>query len=256
MPRTDPSAAPMLIKNIADKIQQDQVTFVVGAGMSTLANTINGEPFPSSVGLATSLATHFHLRLAPPDKTNLAYVAQVVETEHGRDALHTWLEHQLSFDPNAIPREHKVLMKLATRVVTTNYDTLLDEAARALAPTKTFRVIRRPVDCSSLDGPILIKAHGCITVKESVVITTTDYLNRLSRETILDTALRLLYAASDLVLLGFGAQDIDFLLKLNQIREDLGPFVHPLVAVMNCRSRVNLSVNCRVKMSLGGFKGE
>jgi hypothetical protein len=23
-----------------------------------------------------------------------------------------------------------------------------------------------------------------------------------------------------------------------------------------CRSRVNLSVNCRVKMSLGGFKGE
>jgi len=163
MPRTDPSAAPMLIKNIADKIQQDQVTFVVGAGMSTLANTINGEPFPSSVGLATSLATHFHLRLAPPDKTNLAYVAQVVETEHGRDALHTWLEHQLSFDPNAIPREHKVLMKLATRVVTTNYDTLLDEAARALAPTKTFRVIRRPVDCSSLDGPILIKArlhHG------------------------------------------------------------------------------------------------
>jgi hypothetical protein len=117
--------------------------------------------------------------------------------------------------------------------VTTNYDTLLEEAARTLAPTKTFRVIRKTDECSSIRSPILIKAHGCITMGDTVVITTNDFVKQLSRETILDSALKLLYATSDLVLLGFGARDIDFLLKLHQIQVDLAQSARPIVAVMN-----------------------
>jgi len=213
------------ITEIARAIQEDRVVFVVGSGMSTSVG------LPTSAELSIRLNEKFKIGLEAPECYDLQLVAKLVEIESGRDRLVEALRDILQFSgPSS--EAHQLLVKIARKIVTTNYDTLIEEAVRFSGRPKRFKVIKRPTDCSNLTPPALIKAHGCITDKETLIITLNDYLERIAARDLLQTALKIWYSTNDLLLLGYSARDVDFLLSLHEIRKELGRFAGRAYAVV------------------------
>ena len=107
--------------------------------------------------------------------------AQVYELKHGRDDLVSFLAHHIETiaDP---PESYRPITALPFRmIVSLNYDTLLEEVLSrdGIEYQKVFnshQLQRRR------QGELrIVKPHGCITERESMVITEEDQLDFLAR---------------------------------------------------------------------------
>jgi hypothetical protein len=158
------------IDDIVRAIEQDRVVFVVGSGMSRLAG------LPTGQELASQLNESFQLGLARPECDDLQKVSMLIECQSGRSSLVDAVIAALNRPSTEVSQAHRTLVKIARKIVTTNYDRVIENAACKSVPAKELKVIKRPADCSSLTPPFLIKSHGCITDKETIVVTSVDYL--------------------------------------------------------------------------------
>ena len=105
-------------------------------------------------------------------------MARDYQVLHERHALIEFLKSVLD-DPHLSPtRVHQLIADLSmpfTKIITTNYDRLLERALRRVR--KGFVLIVRDSDVPYFDETkiILIKIQGCITQPDSLVITEDDY---------------------------------------------------------------------------------
>lgn len=246
----------MPMEQIVRAIEEDRVLFVVGAGMSTAAG------LPTSQQLSTKLNRTFGLNLRWPDSHNLQLVAQFVESKrNGRARLLKELKSNLMPGSSKPTSAHRLLVSMAKKIVTTNFDTLIEDAASVMKPTRGYRTITKPTDCSNLTPPFIIKNHGCITDERTLVITQNDYLEKVAYGDLLETVLKVLYCSHDLVLLGYSAKDIDFILKLYDIRQQLGKFSGKVFAVLkdldrSTRQYLHASQITPIKMDVAKFLGK
>ncbi|MGV2287834.1 SIR2 family protein [Trinickia sp. YCB016] len=129
-----------------------------------------------------------------------------------------------SFKPAEI---HRLLIELGpTSFVTTNYDTLIEDAAdnnfvsRAgrrlqVVNNRNFVEIGQIIQSSSRD--FIFKYHGDIRDSESIILTREQYQSLKSKFRIVNDALTVLLATRPVVMIGFGLRDPDFL----SIKDDL-----------------------------------
>lgn len=145
-------------------------------------------------------------------------------------------------DDTSKPAEiHQLLLNLGINCfITTNFDQLLERAIGINGKSPRFKVItntdvQKCADlCAIKSRNFIFKPHGDIKDADSIVLTNTDYCDmyengrRFYAHRTLDTLL----ATRNIVFVGFGLTDPDFLCIMNRFRNDYKQSVVEKYAIM------------------------
>jgi SIR2-like domain len=199
---------------------------IIGAGFSRNAHVPSGDLPPDWRGLGKMLAADMpELEYDGPLDAISAY-----QQAFGRSALIDRLADLLRVHDAQPGPVHISFARLGfERVVTTNFDTLLEKAYESVQ-----RACLPLVEESQLSnrnyypGPRLLKLHGDLLHPNRLVLTEDDYDGFLSRNPLMATSLGALLIDHTAVLVGYSLDDPDLRQLLSLIKDRLGPLAPPL----------------------------
>ena len=117
---------------------------------------------------------------------------------------------------------HDLLYKLTTQmIVTTNYDNLLEQAAKRLGLVHRSIVKEQDVAYWSDNELKIIKMHGSLEdplIPDSVIFTRKDYEAYILKRPTLSLLLQFIMTTKCLILIGYSAQDPDFIAINDMVR--------------------------------------
>ncbi|NLH83360.1 MAG: SIR2 family protein, partial [Phyllobacteriaceae bacterium] len=147
-------------------------------------------------------------------------IAEEFRAGLGDAALTDFLRRSIrddTFEPGLI---HRDLLDLPwADVLTTNYDTLLERAAKD-AP-RGYDIVVKESDLPHAQGPRIIKLHGSLGDGASVVISEEDYRTYPQRRAAFVNTARQVFIENELCLLGFSGDDPNFLQWAGWVRDRL-----------------------------------
>jgi hypothetical protein len=201
---------------LLEQLGKGNVVLFCGAGIS-----ISEDGIPSGSQLARELAQ----RAGLGDVGNVSFpeVAQSYELEMGTQSLIAYVTERVD-DPRFIPlRMHHLIAALPfKRIITTNWDNLLEEALRQAR--KPFVKVVRDESISYADDEkiLLIKLHGSAEQKDTIVITGDDYYDVFARLPQVANLVQSFFATKTLLFLGYGLADEDFKRLYMEVVRHLG----------------------------------
>ena len=220
-PMRDPTASP-LWRELVRAGAEGHLVVLVGAGASVQAG------LPGWDKLLDELFSRAHDDAFPEQQAHLR-AAQEFERSERAEALvrvmgRPWLENAIverlsapSLQP--APVHHALVALPGTRLLTTNYDTLLEQAGEAnghplegVTAADTAKLAR--------DQPMVLKLHGCVTRPETIVLTVAgrDGLRHRSPAAWRDRLKSYLQPPSCLVMVGYGFGDSNIQGVLAELR--------------------------------------
>ncbi len=209
---------------------------MVGAGMS-----LNARPYdPSARPMLTwsQLSERLVEAMYPPNGAESAArtkavaalsspggflrVAQEAEALLGRPALDSIIAEavpDLDHEPGEL---HGMLMDLPwADVLTTNYDTLLERAAR-LVQARSYSVVTTAEDLGSSAPPRIVKLHGSLPSRRPFVLTEEDFRRYPSDNPAFVNFARQVILETSVCMIGFSGEDPNFLAWIGWVRDILG----------------------------------
>lgn len=190
---------------LIDEILRGNCVLFLGAGIS------------SEVGMPSS--KHLVRALGFEPRMLLDEAAQRFENEFGRSRLEQAIRQEFEVATRFLQPEkasHPFIAnipQLTSLIVTTNYDTLLEDALRREG--KTPVTICREAELAAVTGQphVIVKLHGDINQPETLVITQTDYA-KLSRQLRdpggFSSFLANLLTTRTVIFVGYSMKDEDF----------------------------------------------
>ena len=157
-------------------------------------------------------------------------VAEALRASFPIDEFETFLE--TVFDPPDVkPADvHRALFELKPPViVTTNYDTLLEDAYAATylqaATVYTYRdapVVQRHLQKNRAPHrPVIFKIHGSVDEPAEIILSERDYRKLLYHNAGYRTVLSAIFITTSVVMLGFSFKDRELTLLLESLRDSL-----------------------------------
>lgn len=197
---------------------------LVGAGVSRSgARLLSADtPLPPLWSdLANEMARELYGALAGNAPRDPLRLAEEFRSGLGDAALTDFLRRRIrddAFEPGQI---HRDLLDLPwSDVLTTNYDSLLERAAKdARHP---YDLVLTENDLAHARGPRIIKLHGSLRDGAGVVISEEDYRTYPQRQAAFVNTARQVFIENELCLLGFSGDDPNFLQWAGWVRDRLG----------------------------------
>jgi hypothetical protein len=225
----------MIPQDLIDSIANRNAVFFCGAGIS---RGVEGERgFPGGRDLARDMAEKLLGRTVGDDEPlDLKQVAQeVIWADNGRrNRLYEYLLRVFA-DPAIKPlRAHKALAALECNVITTNYDTLIEDAFKQAE--KRCGTVVRENDLTRMQDVNVVKIHGCITDVDKIVIAEEDYYRWLTSDSEMKTLVRLWFLQRPIVFIGFSLSDPNFRQLYYDLRLRFGEALKVAYAVFKERS--------------------
>jgi predicted kinase len=186
-----------VLELLAQAARSDRLLLFVGSGISSL---------PSWPELVAALD--------PRSPRSSDYPAEFSKyaDRNGMRALHDFLERKLGKRPTEVEAQIRLLLETrSTAIVSTNCDHIIETAAEHLGvPLKIFAEDSDLADFHSTPCLRLVKLHGDLDRKESLVFTREQY-ERLSttKPALIRTVIEL-FNSSRVLFLGFSMADPDF----------------------------------------------
>lgn len=203
-------------RELLEQLHKGNVVLFCGAGISTAPNGL-----PTGTQLAQELAQR--AGLDDVSGMTLPDVAQAYELEMGLQSLIAYVSSRID-DPGYAPlRTHQLIAELPfKRIITTNWDTLLEEALRQAG--RPFAKVVRDSDIAYSDEEkvLFVKLHGSIDQKDTLVITGDDYYDVFARLPEAANLVQTFFATRTLLFLGFGLADEDFKRLYHEVVRHLG----------------------------------
>jgi len=205
-------------KELIVQLKKGNVVLFCGAGIS-----VSEGGLPSREQLTRELAE----RAGEPELVNapLPEVAQAYETKMGRQSLIEYVADRI-YDPRYIPLpNHQLIAALPfTKIVTTNWDNLLEKALdQAGKSVVVVKVMRDPnVAYADETKVLLVKLHGSVEQKDSIIITGDDYYDVFARLPEAANLVRAYFATKTILFLGFGLADEDFMRLYHEVVHHIG----------------------------------
>jgi hypothetical protein len=155
---------------------------------------------------------------APADPLRLA---EEYRTYFGQAALDAFIRtHVRDAGWNPAANHHLLLDLPWADILTTNYDTLLERAARSA--DRVYDPVRTEADIAFAKAPRIVKLHGSIGVSDHFVIAEEDYRNYPVAHAAFVNLARQAFVENELCLIGFSGDDPNFLAWSGWVRDHLG----------------------------------
>jgi hypothetical protein len=227
----------MIPKDLIDSIANRKAVFFCGAGIS---RGVEGERgFPGGWELARDMAEKSLGRIVRDDESlDLKQIAQEVTwADNGRrNRLYEYLQTVFA-DPAIKPlRAHKALAALECNIITTNYDTLIEDAFKQAE--KRCGTIVRENDLTRMQDVNVVKIHGCVTDVDNIVIAEDDYYRWLTSDSEMKTLVRLWFFQRPIVFTGFSLSDPNFRQLYYDLRLRFGEALKVAYAVFKEKSDI------------------
>jgi len=224
---------------LLEAIRNRQCVLFLGAGVSSY----DPRGLPSGTQLAHDLAlrgkicrtkgchNYIDNKCALENKCHypLQQVAQYYELEEGRESLINYVEEQLAQTDEPL-ESHRIIAELwryFPRIITTNYDQLLEAAyPRGLI----VEIITEDTKRKRPDADVsVIKMHGCISrckyTEQCIVITESDYyrcINCLMGDSLMADEIKRYLRDFTVVFIGYSLEDSTFRVLFHGIKDYLG----------------------------------
>lgn len=200
----------------AQAIHDETAAVFAGAGLSIPAGLVNWATLLREIALEVGLDVE--------QEADLVSVAQYhVNEKRGRHRLNQALITEFA-EQAKLTRNHALLAQLPIRLYwTTNYDTLLEEAARAAG--KRPDVKRAEIDLTTTlprRDVVINKMHGDVSQADKAILTRDDYEGYPSTHPLMSTALRGDLVSKTFLFIGFSFNDPNLSYILSRIRVLLG----------------------------------
>ena len=218
-------------RNLLDvraRLWQRRAAVLVGAGVSRAAAVplhAGVAPLPLWDDLAARMrAALYDSPVAGPAPLRLA---QEYEAAFGRPALVDLVARRVADEEHGPGPLHDRLLRLPwADVFTTNYDTLLERAARRV-PDR-YDPVYVPSDLGRQSAPRVVKLHGSLPSHLPLVLTEEDYRTYPDTRAPFAALVQTSLAEHAVVLLGFSYDDPNFLAWSGWARDRLGPHAPPV----------------------------
>lgn len=207
------------LKTIAAEIRRGEVVFLLGAGMSKSAG------LPTAAELAEQLPADFK----PPDieRPTLVDISDFCDAEHRRGQLNTEIRRLIKAAQDRLTEPSSAHLALArlkdvNLVITTNWDTLLEEACDALTPKRDFYPIitdadleGRPKTPETLN---IFKLHGTLDSASSFILSGDDFARFPHDHPNFWRRLENIFIDQTIILVGYGLGDENVRRAYNDVR--------------------------------------
>ena len=213
------------LQRILNASQNNALTFFVGAGVSALSGA------PTWKGLIQAISDK--LGRARKDEYSSDEYFQIPQMYYyslgeNKEEYYKFVKAQLHFSslsPNTIHREMLNLNPVS--FITTNYDTLLEDAA--IQYCQGFKVVSRDEDVPTIFGDrFILKLHGDFK-HNNFVLKEEDYLNYSENFKLIETLVKSIFSTNTVVFIGYGLNDYNIKLILNWTKTLLkGSFIEPI----------------------------
>ncbi|MGO9109878.1 MAG: SIR2 family NAD-dependent protein deacylase [Thermoguttaceae bacterium] len=227
------------VEQIRTALHSGRASVMVGTGFSFNAQKrySSARGFPSWSDLTESLVEHLY----PSDKkarsralknagatSGALRLAQEFEAAFGRTVLLNHLREVLPDREHEPGPLHKDLLNLPwADVFTTNYDTLLERAARPLRERR-YQIVRCLSDLPLKRTPRIVKLHGTLPELKDCILTEEDYRNYPERFGPFVAEVQVAMVESHLCLVGFSGDDPNFLAWSGWVRDRMGKHTLPI----------------------------
>lgn len=196
---------PSVIDALRQSIMDKKLMPFIGAGFSQNAG------LPSARTLSRQLMEHFGLDPVPD--ADLSHVTQYLKIIHGGSLAPTLdrLRAYLSERDVSMSLPHRLLAQLQTPIIyTTNYDCLLERSLTELGiPYAAIVTTADIIEASGREEIQIVKFHGSLEVADSLVLTESDYYQRLEFVTPIDIKLRADSLGKSLLFIGYSFTDFN-----------------------------------------------
>lgn len=214
--------------DVRNRLWNGRAALLAGAGVSRAAAVPLHDGTPS-FPVWRDLARDLRSGLYEPDEETPGplRLAQEYEAAFGEQALLDLITTRIPDQQHAPGPLHQALLELPwADVFTTNYDTLLERAARRARPP--YAPVYVPADLARVKAPRIVKLHGSLPSHLPLVLTEEDFRTygetRAPFAALVQTAL----VEHAVVLLGFSYDDPNFLAWSGWARDRLGPLAPPV----------------------------
>lgn len=203
-----------IINKITNARTRGRLAVLVGAGVSRLSG------MPSWSDLIKAMANEIDYHCGDTLGTDdFLKIAQIFYTKCGEVKYKKFVEGQFSHkdQPNSI--HDKILDLCPAHILTTNYDTTLEQTA--IKKCRRFSVISSNETVRHADNSnYLIKIHGDFSGK--FVLREQEYLDYEKEFRLVDVMIKSVIATNLLFVVGYGLNDYNIKLILNWLREAQG----------------------------------
>lgn len=217
------------LEQVRTRLWEDRAAVFVGSGLSRHAARTGptAPPFPLWGDLAAEMAAELYPgdeARAPRDALRLAQEMEQTLTRNGLDRLVTRLVPDDRYQPGP---NHVALLELPwADVLTTNYDTLLERAARLSG--RRYSPVYRAEDLARTAAPRIVKLHGSLPSHTPFVLTEDDFRRYPLTHAPFVSLAQTLLSEHAVLLLGFSGDDPNFLNWSGWVRDHLQASAPPL----------------------------
>lgn len=207
----------MTDRDLKKLIRDKQVILFVGAGVSAGLNV------PTWSGLIDKMATDLGydpkiFQASSDFFPTLAEYYKLEKTSIGE--LRSWMDTSWKRSPDEIEKSqvHRIISELEfPQIYTTNYDPFLENAHKVHGKDYAKIVSIKDVGAARHATTEIVKFHGDFSDDSSIVLTETDYFDRLDFESALDIKLRSDVLGKSLLFIGYSLTDINIRFLLHRL---------------------------------------
>jgi tetratricopeptide (TPR) repeat protein len=206
-------------------LESGDCVLFVGAGIGRHLK-VAGSPLPDARTLATDLADEFKIDVG--GVTDLAKISQVVQIRKGRTELETYIKKRI-----CNPEADDILRWISTvrwkAIFTTNYDNGVEQTyAKTANPPQTPVPIAGASQLTSFDRRFqvpLYYLHGriCAAERPHIIVTENDYAEFRKQRQMMFEVLKLEFATSTFLYIGYSNQDPNWKMLLEELRSEFYP---------------------------------
>ncbi|MEA4926425.1 MAG: SIR2 family protein [Syntrophomonadaceae bacterium] len=200
-----------IISDLLNRLQERRLIPFIGAGFSESCGC------PSAGSLIYKLARHFQTdnvleAAGEVDLLRWAEYLKIINAGHIDEVLeqiHQLLNYE-SIDI-AQSKPHLLLARMGAPIVyTTNFDHLIEQGYNHLhIPCQIVVTTEDIIAAAGSNCPQIVKFHGSLGQKDSVVLTESDYYERLEFVTPIDIKLRADALGKSLLFMGYSFSDFN-----------------------------------------------
>ena len=238
---TVPDSIRPYLNEIAERLWSGHAALMVGAGFSRNAKpkSGSGSGFPDWSRLGDLFYEKIYGRKPDTQSQSLSVpkLADEVQDKFGRPALDRTLLNAIPDDDYEPSPLHEKLLNLPwSDVFTTNYDTLLERASKAVT-SQRYKVVVNKEDLNNSERPRIVKLHGSFPSHRPFIITETDYNYYPENFDPFVNTIQQALLENTLCLIGFSGDDPNFVRWSEWMCDNFGPQNSPKIYLIGLFSR-------------------